>query len=67
MRSIYFVFNPEGNVPKHEHPTFESAEKEALRLAEKEKGKTFYVCRAIQSVKYVTNPIVREQYCARKE
>jgi len=66
MESLYFVFNPEGETPKHGHPTFESAEREALRLAEKEKDKIFFVCRVIQSVKYAKNPIVRKQYSAKK-
>ncbi|MEL6362376.1 MAG: hypothetical protein AAFR21_14965 [Pseudomonadota bacterium] len=44
---FWFVWNPQGNNPRHMHGSKESAEAEARRLAQKNRGQQFFVLRSV--------------------
>lgn len=45
----WVIFNPKGDTPVRIHKTYESAEAEARRLAEKHRGDDFIVYEAVAS------------------
>ena len=65
--SIYYVFNPLGNTPKVIHNTLESAREEARRLAATHPTVEFFVVRAIESIKYRTDPFVVVNYSKKEK
>ncbi len=62
MESFYLVWNPTGRIPVLRHPTVDSARAEARRLAELHKNDEFFVLRAVESVRYRTDPFVCKNY-----
>ena len=67
MESRYFVFKLGGASPTKIHETLESARQESRRLCELDKGATFCVMRAIESVQYRTNPYQVTNYSKREK
>ncbi len=65
--SIYFVFNPAGDVPKRRHATVHEAREEARRLATLQQGQTFFVVRAIESITYRVDPFQVTNYCKKEK
>jgi len=63
--SIYFVWCPAAGAPTKKHGDILDAQAEALRLCKlpENHGREFFVLRAIESVRYATDPIVRRKYC----
>lgn len=47
--TFYMVYNPDGYCPRKKHPTYEDAENEAKRLAQKE-DKPIYVLKTCKKV-----------------
>jgi len=53
IKKFWMVWNPAGRAPTRLHPTKESAEKEAVRLAREDRfqrGGPFYVLEAVERV-----------------
>lgn len=67
MESRYFVFRLGGASPTKMHETLESARQESRRLCELNKGATFYVMRAIESVQYRTDPYQVTNYSKKEK
>jgi hypothetical protein len=65
VESIYIVWNPTGRIPQLMYSNVESARAEARRLAELHKNDEFFVLRAVESVKYRTDPFVCTNYCSK--
>ena len=64
-KSIYLVWNPDGDKPKKKHNSVDEARKEARRLAEENHGAEFYVLRAVEAVRYRTGPFECRNFCKR--
>ena len=64
-KSLYLVWNPAGNNPQKRYWNVDEARKEARRLAEENQGAEFFVLRAVESVKYRTDPFECRSYCKR--
>lgn len=47
MEKFWLVWNPAGNSPRYKHPSEESAEREAERLAALNPSDSFYVLEAL--------------------
>lgn len=62
-RSLYLVWNPGGENPKHQHANVELARTEARRLAELNPGIEFYVLRAVEGVEYRNDPWRYRTFC----
>jgi len=63
--SRYVVWCPSEHQPTKRHESQESAIAEAKRLANTYHDKEFIVLRAIQSVKYASNPMICKQYSSK--
>jgi len=61
--SMYLVWSPSGGYPMRQHDSISSAQDEARRLAELNKGQEFIVLRAIQGVTYCENPWRTHNFC----
>ena len=46
---FWLVWNPGGNAPRFQHPSLESAENEAKRLARHAPGQEFFVLRPVSA------------------
>jgi hypothetical protein len=66
VESRYYVWSPGSGEPTKFHPTIEDARMEARRLCQLNAGMEFFVLRAIESVKYRTDPFVCRNYSRRK-
>lgn len=55
IQPFWLVWNVSGGAPTHQHGSFESAEKEAKRLARANKGSHFVVLETVAS--YVSDDI----------
>lgn len=53
---FYLVWNPNGHNPQHRHTSYESAAAEAKRLAEQNRGQSFFVLAALAFAK-VRDPV----------
>jgi hypothetical protein len=51
---FWMIWNPQGGRPTRKHPTRESAQAEATRLAMQSPGDSFYIMRAEAVAQYVT-------------
>lgn len=54
----WVIFNPKGDTPVRIHKTYESAEAEASRLAEKKIGDDFIIYEAVALVCNQTRPLL---------
>lgn len=50
-KPFYTVWNPDGSVPVAQHPSFESAFREAQRLGHTHRGVNFYILKAVKRVR----------------
>ena len=57
---FYLVWNPNGWPPKYEHRNYESAEREATRLARENPNQKFYVLAPLSEV--VRNDVLITKY-----
>jgi hypothetical protein len=61
--SIYVIWCPTSDKnPTMRHSNVDAARAEAKRLCEVEKGKEFFVMRAVESVQYRESPYVCKNY-----
>jgi len=61
--SVYIVWCPTSDKnPCKRHSNVDDARSEARRLCEVEKGREFFVMRAVESVQYRTDPYVCKNY-----
>lgn len=58
LNPVYYVWRIGGNAPNVEHSSLKSAEEEARRLAELNKGCFFAVIKCIEAVGYSNDPFV---------
>lgn len=58
---FWMVFNPDGQTPRHQHISKESAVTEARRLASLNKGTRFYVLASIGFAE-VVDPVVWQEW-----
>ena len=58
LQKFWFVWNPNGNAPRYQHATLESAEKEADRLASNT-SEEFYVLEAVSRHEREKPPVKR--------